>query len=84
MAEVWASIDLALPLARIGEHARRAEALGFDGVMTPDVMTDGFLAAHAAVAATRTIRVATSAVVAFARSPSVIHAGLESDAIGWR
>lgn len=72
MAEVWASIDLALPLARIGEHARRAEALGFDGVMTPDVMTDGFLAAQAAISATRTIRVATSAVVAFARSPMVV------------
>jgi probable F420-dependent oxidoreductase len=72
LAEVWASIDLALPLAQVGLHARRAEAMGFDGVMTPDVMTDGFLAAQAAVASTRTIRVATSAVVAFARSPMVV------------
>ncbi|MEZ4331345.1 MAG: TIGR03617 family F420-dependent LLM class oxidoreductase [Myxococcota bacterium] len=72
MAEVWASIDLALPLAQVGENARRAEALGFDGVMVPDVMTDGFLAAQAAIGATRTIRVATSAVVAFARSPMVV------------
>lgn len=72
MAEVWASIDLALPLAQVGENARRAEALGFDGVMVPDVMTDGFLAAQAAIEATRSIRVATSAVVAFARSPMVV------------
>lgn len=72
MAEVWASIDLALPLSQVGENARRAEALGFDGVMTPDVMTDGFLAAQAAIEATRRIRVATSAVVAFARSPMVV------------
>ncbi len=72
MVHVWASIDLALPLAGIGEAARRAEALGFDGLMVPDVMTDGFLAAQAAIAATGQIRVATSAVVAFARSPMVV------------
>ena len=72
MAQVWASIDLALPLADVGEAARRAEVLGFDGVMLPDVMTDGFLAAQAAIVATREIRVATSAVVAFARSPMVV------------
>lgn len=72
MVQVWASIDLALPLAGIGEAARRAELLGFDGLMVPDVMTDGFLAAQAAIAATREIRVATSAVVAFARSPMVV------------
>lgn len=72
MFQVWASIDLALPLAGVGEGARRAEALGFDGVMVPDVMTDGFLAAQAAIVATREIRVATSAVVAFARSPMVV------------
>lgn len=72
MVKVWASLDIALPLARVGDGARRAEALGFDGVMTPDVMTDGFLAAQAAIAATREIRVATSAVVAFARSPMVV------------
>jgi probable F420-dependent oxidoreductase len=72
VAEVWASLDIALPLAGVAEAARRAEAIGFDGVMAPDVMTDGFLAAQAAIGATRTIRVATSAVVAFARSPMVV------------
>lgn len=70
--QVWASLDLSLPLARVGDGARRAEASGFDGVMLPDVMTDGFLAAQAAIVATREIRVATSAVVAFARSPMVV------------
>lgn len=69
--EVWASLDLAMPLARVGEAARRAEAIGFAGVMVADVMTDGFLAAQAVATATRRVRVATSAVVAFARSPMV-------------
>jgi probable F420-dependent oxidoreductase len=72
LVKVWASIDLALPLSQIGDAARRAEALDFDGVMVPDVMTDGFLAAQSAIQATRAIRVATSAVVAFARSPMVV------------
>jgi probable F420-dependent oxidoreductase len=72
VVQVWASLDLALPLSGIPDGARRAEAMGFDGVMAPDVMTDGFLAAQAAVVATREIRVATSAVVAFARSPMVV------------
>ena len=72
MVQVWASLDIALPLSGVAEAARRAEAIGFDGLMVPDVMTDGFLAAQAAILATREIRVATSAVVAFARSPMVV------------
>jgi len=62
-------LDLYQPLARIPEHARRAEAMGFDGVMAPDVMSDGFLVAQAAINATERIRVATSALVCFPRSP---------------
>ena len=72
MVQVWASLDIALPLSGVPDCARRAEAMGFDGVMAPDVMSDGFLAAQAAIVATREIRIATSAVVAFARSPMVV------------
>ena len=36
MFRVWAALDLHTPLAEIPAHARRAEALGFDGVMAPD------------------------------------------------
>jgi probable F420-dependent oxidoreductase len=70
--QVWASLDIALPLSLVPAASRRAEALGFHGIMAPDVMTDGFLAAQAAIGATRSMRVATSAVVAFARSPMVV------------
>jgi len=66
---VWAGLDLYAPLAEIPAIARRAEALGFDGVMAPDVMSDGFLVAQAAIVATQQIRVATSALVCFPRSP---------------
>ena len=69
MFRIWASLDIRTPLAEIPEHARRAEAMGFDGVMAPDVMSDGFLVAQAAIGATQKIRVATSALVCFPRSP---------------
>lgn len=69
MFRMWASLDIRTPLAEIPEHARRAEAMGFDGVMAPDVMSDGFLVAQAAIGATQKIRVATSALVCFPRSP---------------
>jgi probable F420-dependent oxidoreductase len=66
---MWAALDITTPLAEIPEQARRAEEMGFDGIMAPDVMTDGFLAAQAAIIATEKIRVATSALVCFPRSP---------------
>jgi probable F420-dependent oxidoreductase len=69
MFRMWATLDLKTPLAEIPNHARRAEAMGFDGVMAPDVMSDGFLVAQAAIGATEHIRVATSALVCFPRSP---------------
>ncbi len=69
MFRVWASLDIKTPLAAIPDQARRAEAMGFDGVMAPDVMSDGFLVAQAAIGATQRIRVATSALVCFPRSP---------------
>ena len=73
MFRVWAALDLHTPLAEIPAHARRAEALGFDGVMAPDVITDGLLAAQAAIGATSRIRVAprvpaSSAVPPWTRS----------------
>jgi probable F420-dependent oxidoreductase len=43
--------------------------MGFDGVLAPDVMSDGLLVAHAAILGTTRIRVGTSALVCFPRSP---------------
>jgi probable F420-dependent oxidoreductase len=69
MFRIWASLDINTPLSEIPDQARRAEAMGFHGILAPDVMTDGFLAAHAAITATERIRVGTSALVCFPRSP---------------
>ncbi len=73
--EVWAAMDQRMPLEAVAAHARRAEALGYAGLNVPDAVHDGLLVAHAALAATRRLRVATSVLVVFPRSPmNVAHA----------
>ena len=68
---IWLALDMNLPLGAIGEHARRAEALGCDVVTLPDVAFDALLGAQAAIQATGRVAVATSGLVCFARSPMV-------------
>ncbi|MEX1009366.1 MAG: LLM class flavin-dependent oxidoreductase, partial [Acidimicrobiia bacterium] len=70
--EVWTGVDIHLPLADVAEQARRVEALGFDGVTVPDAVHDGFLVAATALAATSQLRVRTSGLIAFARSPMIV------------
>lgn len=73
--EVWAGMDQRMPLGEVAQHARRAEALGYDGLNVPDAVHDGLLVAQAALAATTRLRVATSVLVVFPRSPmNVAHA----------
>jgi probable F420-dependent oxidoreductase len=61
-----------MPLAAVPAHARRAEALGFDGLLVPEAVGDGMLAALLALEHTERLRVATGVVVAFARSPMLV------------
>ena len=67
--EVWASMDQRMTLAEVPAHARRAESLGYDGLNVPDAVHDGLMLAQAALAATTRLRVATSVLVVFPRSP---------------
>jgi probable F420-dependent oxidoreductase len=52
--------------------AARAEELGLDGLMVPEVAHDPFLPLVAAAGATSRIRLATGIAVAFARSPMTV------------
>ncbi len=73
--EIWATMDQRMTLSQVADHARRAETLGYDGLNVPDAVHDGLLMAQAALAATQRLRVATSVLVAFPRSPmNVAHA----------
>jgi probable F420-dependent oxidoreductase len=80
--EVWAAMDQRMPLAAVAAHAGRAEALGYHGLNVPDAVHDGLLVAQAALAATRRLRVATSVLVVFPRSPmNVAHAAWDLQAV---
>lgn len=70
--QVYATMSERMPLAEVAAHARRVEALGYDGLNVPDAVHDGLLAAWAALAATTRLRVATSVLVVFPRSPMVV------------
>ena len=69
MFEVFATTPENLGLGDIAAYACRVEAIGFDGLFVPDAIHDGLLMAGQALAATQRIRVATSVLVAFPRSP---------------
>ena len=61
-----------MPLTAVPAHARRAEALGYDGLLVPEAVNDGMLVALLALEHTDRLRVATAVVVAFARSPMLL------------
>jgi probable F420-dependent oxidoreductase len=69
---VYATMDQRMPLSKVAAHARRAEALGYDGLAVPDSVHDGLSAAALALQATTSLRVATSVLVAFPRSPMIV------------
>jgi len=68
---IYATMDQRMPLSEVGAYARRVESIGYDGLNVPDAVHDGLLAAHAALSATSSLRVATSVLVCFPRSPMV-------------
>lgn len=75
MFRVFATMDQRMPLSAVAAHARRAEALGYDGLNVPEAVHDGLAAAAIALEATARLHVATSVLVAFPRSPmTVAHA----------
>jgi probable F420-dependent oxidoreductase len=63
---------MATDLAGAGPAAARAERLGCDGIMVPEVAHDPFLPLALAAAATTRIRLATGIAVAFARNPMTV------------
>ncbi len=69
MFEVFASMAENLGPEGIADYARRVEAIGFDGLFVPDAIHDGLVMAALALSVTTRIKVATSVLVAFPRSP---------------
>src|SRR5215813_11724702 len=69
---VYATMDQRMGLDAVEDHARRVEAMGYDGLCVPDAVHDGLLLAHAALRVTTRLHVATSVLVAFPRSPMLV------------
>lgn len=58
-----------LPLAEVGDEARRLEGLGFDALWTFETSRDPFLPLAQVALATERMRLGTNIAVAFARTP---------------
>jgi probable F420-dependent oxidoreductase len=69
MLEVFANTPENMGPEAIAAFAKRVEALGYRGLNVPDAVHDGLLLACQALAATSHLKVATSVLVAFPRSP---------------
>jgi len=61
----------ALDITRVGEDARLAEELGYDGIVTEETKDDPFIVLALAAQATRHVTLATGVAVAFPRSPAI-------------
>lgn len=72
MFRVYATMDQRMTPSQVSAHARRAEAMGYDGLAVPDAVHDGLIIAAQALQATSRLEVATSVLVAFPRSPMTV------------
>jgi probable F420-dependent oxidoreductase len=62
----------ALDLARAGDEARLAEALGYDGIVCEETKDDPFVVLALAAQATKRIGLATGVAIAFPRAPAAM------------
>lgn len=69
MYQIFASTPENLSLSDISDFARRVEDIGYDGLYVSDAVHDGLLLSCLALSATKSIKVGTSVLVAFPRSP---------------
>jgi probable F420-dependent oxidoreductase len=60
-----------LDIARVGDDARLAEELGYDGVITEETKVDPYIVMALAAQATSRVSLATAVAVAFPRSPTI-------------
>ena len=68
-------IETGIPMSdwrAVAAAAERAEALGFDGLTSPEIANDPFMPLAFAALATERIQLGTAIAVAFARSPMVV------------
>jgi probable F420-dependent oxidoreductase len=62
-------------MPQVGEMARQAETLGFDGLTFSEVRQDPMIVAAVAATSTQRVQLATSVTIAFPRSPTTLAYG---------
>ena len=61
-----------IALTEVGDYARRVEALGYDALHVPETVHDGLMVSLLALQATTRLRVTSSVILAFVRSPMLV------------
>ena len=61
-----------VPLSDVAAYARRVEALGYDTLHVPETVHDGLMVSLLALQATTRLRVTSSVILAFVRSPMLV------------
>jgi probable F420-dependent oxidoreductase len=80
--QVFATMSERMNATEVVHHARRVEAMGYDGLLVPEAVHDGFLTSMAALTATERLKITTSVLVVFPRSPmTVAHAAWDLQAL---
>ena len=69
--KVYAGMDPRLPLPEVIGHARRVEALGYDGLHVAETVHDSLAVALLALEHTERLLIRTSVALAFTRSPTL-------------
>ncbi len=72
IVKIYAGMDPRLPLRDVPNHARRIEALGYDGLHVAETVHDPFLVSLVALQATERLVVRTSVALALVRSPMAV------------
>jgi probable F420-dependent oxidoreductase len=80
--QVFATMSERMSAREVVDHARRVEAMGYDGLLVPEAVHDGLLTSMAALTATERLKVTTSVLVVFPRSPMIVaHAAWDLQAL---
>jgi probable F420-dependent oxidoreductase len=80
--QVFATMSERMTATEVVDHARRVEAMGYDGLLVPEAVHDGFLTSMAALTATERLKITTSVLVVFPRSPMIVaHAAWDLQAL---
>jgi probable F420-dependent oxidoreductase len=80
--QIFATMSERMTATEVVPHARRVEAMGYDGLLVPEAVHDGLLTSMAALTATERIKITTSVLVVFPRSPMIVaHAAWDLQAL---